>query len=257
MDQPFLWASLERQAEALFATSTDPLAQQFASRVLRALAHYGIKDPPVSAEGRVGRSLWLRSGTYFWPLDPRPEEVLLSDIVWSLAHINRFGGHACRPYSVLTHTILVQDITRWLTRGNAYKDGQRVEFSPEEARAREQDALLHDATECYADDVRKPLKELLWGYNAIEYQIARAVGARFGLGDRLADLDPLVQYADALACAVEARDLCGNPQGWSLPPAPDEFVTVEETPQAARARFLGRFYELFPEEIPPQFGSAA
>ena len=69
----------------------------------------------------------------------------IEDIAHALAQINRFTGHAARPYSVAEHSLLVCDIVR--AKGlNAH--AQLL-------------ALLHDAHEAYCGDVASPTKSLL------------------------------------------------------------------------------------------------
>lgn len=237
------WDALCRQAEALATTSSDPLAVSFARKMAEALAVYRTAEVKTDANGRRGRWCWLHTGGRFYPIDPRAEEVRLDDIVWALSHQNRYGGHTIRPYSVLTHSILVRDIARWLARGGA---GGTVDPSPEELLRLDRQSLLHDSPETYVDDVRNPLKPYLGGYDAIERGVALVIGDRFGMGDQLAELDPIVRHADQLAVAVEARELCGDPRDWGIPEAPEGFQVVRESPMGARIRFRDCIIEAFP-----------
>ena len=69
----------------------------------------------------------------------------IEDIAHALAQINRYTGHAARPYSVAEHSMLVCDIVR--AKGlNAH--AQLL-------------ALLHDAHEAYCGDVASPIKTVL------------------------------------------------------------------------------------------------
>ena len=69
----------------------------------------------------------------------------IEDIAHALAQINRYTGHAARPYSVAEHSMLVCDIVR--AKGlNAH--AQLL-------------ALLHDAHEAYCGDVASPTKTVL------------------------------------------------------------------------------------------------
>lgn len=228
------WAALRSEARALFDTSHDLLARHFAQRVASAMDHYDIRSPKQDADGRWGNWVWTRSGGRFYPLDPRPSEVRLDDIVWSLSHMNRYGGHASEPYSVLTHSILVHDIVADLAPHRGVIPTLPL------LRA----AVLHDSPEAYIEDIRKPLKGHLWGYAAMERDIARAIGEHFGIGGQIANPASLVKDADLFAAILEARVLCGDPQDWNFPklePALEEVLTrhqiILETPLAARMRF--------------------
>ena len=76
------------------------------------------------------RGDWIQTylGIQFWPLDPRPEEVMLFDIAHSLSNMCRFTGHCREFYSVAQHSVIVS---------------QNV---PREDAAW---GLLHDASEAY------------------------------------------------------------------------------------------------------------
>jgi hypothetical protein len=43
---------------------------------------------------------WIQtySGKKFWPLDPRPEEIFVEDIVHALSVLCRYGGHCTSFY---------------------------------------------------------------------------------------------------------------------------------------------------------------
>lgn len=239
--QTINWDALRSEAAALRDTSTDLLAKHFARRILEALDHYQIRSPARDADGRWGNWMWTGSGGRFYPLDPRPEEVHLNDIVWSLSHINRYGGHASSPYSVLTHSMLVADFAADLLTLKGQIPTARTLLP----------AHFHDSPEAYIEDVRKPLKPYLWGYSALEEGIARVIGERFHMGDRLANLDPVIKDADLLAAMLEARVLCQDPQDWGFPSLVPELAAllrddriVIETPMAARLRFRERIAAL-------------
>ena len=81
----------------------------------------------------------------------------IEDIAHALAQINRYTGHAARPYSVGEHSLLVCDIVR--AKGlNAH--AQLL-------------ALLHDAHEAYCGDVASPTKTVL-GAAWLQFEIALA-----------------------------------------------------------------------------------
>lgn len=89
----------------------------------------------------TGRQHFLTS-----PNAEHPDNVpSLGEIAHSLSQINRFTGHACRPYSVAEHSLLVADIAHSL---GADKEAELC-------------ALMHDAHECITGDVASPIKQVL------------------------------------------------------------------------------------------------
>jgi hypothetical protein len=136
---------------------------------------------------RAGDWCQTASGAQFWPLDPRPEEVSLTDIATALSNLCRFGGQLDNFYSVAQHSVLV------------------CLSLPQHLRAQ---GLLHDAAEAYLVDVPRPIKRYLVNYGVFEARIAACIGDRFGV--ELCELDPLVELADNRALATEKRDLLVN-----------------------------------------------
>lgn len=119
-------------------------------------------------------------------------EPQITDIAHALAQINRYTGHASRPYSVAEHSLLVCDIVR--AKGlNAH--AQLL-------------ALLHDAHEAYCGDVASPIKGVLGApWQALEYTLAHRVRKAFGLTSAHAAYRKCVHAADLQALATERRDL--------------------------------------------------
>lgn len=165
---------------------------------------------------RVGDWIQTFSGGQFWPLDPRADEVKLTDIAHQLAKICRFGGATLDFYSVAEHSLRVADLV------------------PPELRLQ---ALLHDAAEAYCGDVVRPLKRNLAGYDAMESRIAFAIGEKFGVD--LVNLHPLVIQADNEMLAVEFRDLLAHRGDRKPLPEPPRGVRIYETltPRAAATLF--------------------
>lgn len=69
--------------------------------------------------------------------NPRPEDITIEDIAYSLARILRFNGHLKHQISVARHSCLVADLV------------------PEYLAL---PALLHDAHEAYLGDIVRPVK---------------------------------------------------------------------------------------------------
>jgi len=143
---------------------------------------------------------WIitRSGRKFDLLDPKPQDVILGDIVYSLAHQCRFTGHVRQFYSVGQHSYLASHAISKLP-------GLII---GEERRMLELEALLHDAHEAYCGDISAPLRSALADktgeLESIIWGIDRAIRQRFGLPLRLS---PRVQQVDLVMLATERRDV--------------------------------------------------
>jgi len=113
-------------------------------------------------------------------------------IAHSLAQINRFTGHAVRPYSVAEHSVLVCDIVQGMGLGPA---AQRA-------------ALMHDAHECLCGDVASPVKwELGTAWIAFENPLALLMRKHYGLQTAYTGYRDAIKRADLIALATERRDL--------------------------------------------------
>ncbi|PAL23564.1 phosphohydrolase [Sphingopyxis sp. GW247-27LB] len=177
------------------------------------------------AEGETRRGNWMQtySSVQFWPLDPRPGEVLIVDIAHALSNMCRYAGHCSRFYSVAEHSVLVSLVV-----------------PPEHALQ----ALLHDATEAYLVDVPRPIKKYLGGYHEMEDVLWRVIAERFGVPE---ELHPSIKEADNAVLLAEAQQIMGSPPApWQIEGEPAD-VTVEcLVPSAAKTRFAARFAELQP-----------
>lgn len=122
-----------------------------------------MKTPPSKTERGPFVHTW--TGSKFYLLDPRPEEVFIEDIAHALSLQCRFNGHISEHYSVAEHSIMVADIV-----AEESKDPQLILT-----------ALLHDAAETYLGDVVSPLKKLLPGYMEFEKSVEACIAKRFSL----------------------------------------------------------------------------
>lgn len=183
------------------------------------------------------------SGHAFWPLDARPEEVLIEDVAHALAALPRYTGHARRPYAVGQHSVLVSYLLD--------------PWGPQAAL----DGLLHDATEAYLNDISGPLKALdsYRHFRDSEDALALVIALRFDLRAPFDDaLARLVKRADSAMLWWEASSLMRRPDG-TLPPWWDVWRPLAEGFPAAplgcrevdpwdfdatRSIFLSRFHEL-------------
>lgn len=166
----------------------------------------------------------------FDPFTATPEDIHIEDIALALSHVNRYGGHTVRAYSVAEHAVRVR--LRVAELGGDFRQ-QRW-------------ALLHDATEAYLGDVCRPLKHRPeWQfYRDLEARLGRVIAERFGLVGEEPDI---VKAVDSAILSVEARDLKQplplHPEwelreGWSA-------VGLGWTPERARHVFLAAYADLF------------
>jgi hypothetical protein len=163
------------------------------------------------------------SGLRFWPLDPKPEKILIADIAHALAHQCRFGGHASKFYSVAEHSVHVSQLCL-----------------PEHALW----GLLHDASEAYLVDLPRPLKLLpeFAAYREAERRLQRAVTVRFGLPP---DQPASVTEADDTVLGIEAHSLLGSMPVEVTRDTPPPFEITDPLPLVEAERlFLARFKEL-------------
>jgi hypothetical protein len=170
---------------------------------------------------------WLQThtGRVFPLIDPMQEDVRWPDVIYALAHINRFTGHA-GTYSVAQHSCLV------------------AEQLPHDMKLY---GLLHDAHEAYIGDVSTPLKKtlkMMYGLNL--WSLVDSVDEAIHLAADLPHPVPqtireAVKIADVRALVTERRDLMrAPPQRWGdeyedVIPLPEKIVRW--TPHQAIARF--------------------
>lgn len=122
----------------------------------------------------------------------REQNWLIHEVAHSLAQINRFTGHAVRPYSVAEHSLLVADLAR-------------LEGASTSAQLA---ALLHDAHEAFTGDVSTPVKWTVGNpWNDFEHQQQHEV--RNALRIRMAAHAHRARITtwDLQALATERRDL--------------------------------------------------
>lgn len=129
----------------------------------------------------------------------KPAQMVLPDVAHALAQINRFNGHARRPYSVAEHSLLVLEIIEHL-------------FAPASVHCRLA-ALMHDAHEAYCGDLSTPMKQAVGeGWHLVEHRIERAVRSAWALHTAAHEWRDAIKQADLIALATERAQL--------LPPSP-------------------------------------
>ncbi|VFS40443.1 CPS-53 (KpLE1) prophage protein [Escherichia coli] len=123
------------------------------------------------------------SGKHFYYDRINKDDIVINDIAVSLSNICRFAGHLSHFYSVAQHAVLCSQLVP-------------QEFAFE--------ALMHDATEAYCQDIPAPLKRLLPDYKRMEEKIDAVIREKYGLPPVMSTP---VKYADLIMLATERRDL--------------------------------------------------
>lgn len=179
---------------------------------------------------------WIQtySSKRFNVLHPRPEDILLRDIVHSLSMICRFNGHISGsiPYTVAQHCVLVSDIC-----------GEELKLC----------GLMHDFSEAYIMDISAPIKRMPMfdEYRKMEANIQNMIYEKFGWKG---PEHPDVKKADLILLATEARDLMSplHPD-WKLTVTPLPFKIVPLNSGDAEALLLERMKKLLGETKFNQF----
>lgn len=124
---------------------------------------------------------------------PTPGKIVFANIAHSLAQINRFHGHARRPYSVAEHSLLVCDIAE---REFGLDVHGRLA------------ALMHDAHESITNDLSSPAKAVVGeGWARFEGRMERLVRACFALHTAFFAYGDALRQADLIALATERQQL--------------------------------------------------
>lgn len=142
-------------------------------------------------------------------LDPKPENINITDIAHQLSLINRFTGATGEAYSVAQHSVFVA--------AEAQREASSLTLA----------ALLHDAHEAYIGDISHPLKRAITGaldrhgfdvnpLGAIANRLNDAIARRFGFQyDQFYTRG--IKQADLVALATERRDLMTpDPASWPI-----------------------------------------
>jgi hypothetical protein len=171
--------------------------------------------------------------------DPQPQQVRAMDIAWALSQVNRFTGHAIRPYSVAEHSLLVCEIAE---REHGL-DVHGLLY-----------ALMHDAHEAYCGDLNSPAKRVIGDpWRRFEWRFEEAVLRAFALTGTSHAHASAVRQADLQALATERRDLMPDsarpwrvlqgvePIGWVRLHSPERTAMDWED---WRDRWLDRYHEL-------------
>lgn len=139
---------------------------------------------------RKGGSIQTHTGTIFYPLDPRIEEISIEDVSHGLSHKARFTGHTRKLYVTAEHSVRV---SLHLCSLGASLMEQYV-------------GLHHDDTDAYLPDVPTPLKilpEFKW-FRDLEHHMQDLCFQKFGC---VVDDYSVIKNSDIVLLLTEKRDL--------------------------------------------------
>lgn len=145
--------------------------------------------------------------------NPKPEQIDIHDMVYSLCRINRFNGHTKGiPYSVANHS--------WFAARQAGKAG----FTANQVL----DVLLHDAHEYILGDITTPASQAIGAlaYMNNRYMFKRdlyrikagideAIYAKLGIARAADGTGMIVRAIDLRTLETERRDLLNKPEDLS------------------------------------------
>jgi uncharacterized protein len=136
-----------------------------------------------------------------------PGFQLYTDLIVPLARIPRFLGHTGPLYTVAVHAV----VCSWVAGDH---HGNEAAFH----------ALVHDNAEALVGDCPSPLKDLLFGFKALESSAARALAATLRYPLPSPEEALTVKVVDLAVLEAERRVLKGNVP-WDVPsPAPEDLV---------------------------------
>jgi hypothetical protein len=183
-----------------------------------------------SVAGEIRTTGWFdtHSRIRFYPLQPKPEEILIEDIAHALARLCRWGGHSDGFYSVAQHSCFVAQLL------------ETHFFTPEVCFA----GLMHDAAEAYFIDLPRPLKRqrgFVENYAIAEEALLEMICEKFGV---IYPLPLNVKACDDDLLHYEACHLFNPPLTWARNVPLQLPIMLPWTPAEAEYAFLRRFVEL-------------
>jgi hypothetical protein len=145
-----------------------------------------IRDLPTERTERVGEWILLASGTEFYVLDPRSEDIHLEDIAHNLSNCCRYSGSCREHYSVAQHSLYVAHLLR------------------HEAILTQLQALFHDAAEAYLSDLHPQVKAAVGGFKELERRLWTEICRRFQFPEAM---PPIIKAADTACVLPELEQL--------------------------------------------------
>jgi len=159
-----------------------------------------MKSPvPMPDTSRFGGYVLTFAGSWFYPLDPRPEDVVLEDVAQGLALKCRWSGLCNQHYSIAEHCLTVAVLAEYLARC----DGKPERF----AIACRDEGLVHDGNEAYLPDMPGPIKRYIDGWKDREHKIDAAIHVKLRLPPVEHEVEVYVKWADLMVLALEQERL--------------------------------------------------
>lgn len=209
---------------------------------------------------RKGGYIQLCDGRPFWPLDPRPEDIVPETIAQSLSKTPRFRGHT-------------QDPTRTYTVGDHILNVSRLLWEETKDATVALWGLVHDWPEAFTGDEPTPNKWRVYWYagpddkrypksfpehfiplSELERGIMGVICDVIGIGR---EMPPEVKAADRRMLATEVRDLMPpDDEVWGpwiegIEPYQIDLKRFNFNPNVTRLAILGQFRTLV-ERIDPK-----
>lgn len=164
-------------------------------------------------EGRFGGWISTYSGGMIFPLDPRPEEIILEDICHALSLVTRWAGHCKRHYSVGQHSLLV---ARQIQKNQEYEYDELYQLY----------GLMHDFSEYALCDIPRPMKPFFIDYIKHESRLMEVIYESFGIPLPTESHKLVVHEADEVLLHSEAFALCNN-YSWADKKLKDKSIKFE------------------------------
>jgi 5'-deoxynucleotidase YfbR-like HD superfamily hydrolase len=154
---------------------------------------------PTPDTTRFGGYVLTYAGGWFYPLDPRPEDVVLEDVAQGLALKCRWSGLCNRHYSIAEHCLTVSALAEFLAR----RDGKSETF----AIACRNEGLVHDGNEAYLPDIPGPIKRYIEGWKDREHKVDAAIHKKLLMPEVEHEVEVYVKWADLMVLALEQEQL--------------------------------------------------
>lgn len=196
-------------------------------------------------QDRYRPGLWQQAwtGTQYYALDPREDEIHFDDICVGLAREGRYANQSREFLSVAEHSVIVsQQCERLATERGWTHDNVLL-------AARQ--GFFHDGSEAYIGDLARPIKRqrVMKGYCKVEAKWERCINRRFNIKPTQASTD-LVKEVDNRIVLDEVEAIMYDPDMWQrtnrYPGVKPLGVEIAALPwQQAAQVFARRYLEIF------------
>lgn len=158
---------------------------------------------------RKGDWMQTYTGLKFYPLDPRPDEIDMLDIIHCLSRVCRYSGHTNGFYSVAEHSLLM---------ARHFKEHAKI-------------ALLHDAAEAYFGDLPRPIKNSIPDFKKYEHNLLSIIFEKYGIGPLNDSILNLIETMDLEMLWQEKNhyNAMGNNNhfGWGIIPDHPPYTKID------------------------------